>query len=308
MKMHLLFTVLCALLPSVSFADETAFERDRQAILAMAGEFKVGFHFQETFSLKEGYEVREKSYEEEAFEIVKVAEDSGRRIVLQHLLQVGPAVVKHWAQIWTFEDTEILEFQGKRVWTTRLLAPEEVTGKWTQRVTQVDDSPRYEGVGAWVHNGESSEWSATANRPLPRREHTTRKDYDLLVVTNRHTITPGAWFHEQDNIKWVKRDGQEYPLCREVGLNPYHRVQGHDFTKANDYWTKTEGFWKDVRGVWEEIAPRQGSVKFSLKADPGRLEDVIEELTEQAEDGKTPSADQIRGALKPFVAFVTDPS
>lgn len=304
MKLHTFSLLIPLLLAGSGFADEAAFEKDRKAILAMAGDFEVGFHFQETLSLHEGYEVREKPYDEEAHETVKVVEDSGRRIVLQHLLQVGPAVVKHWAQIWTYEDTEILEFQGKRVWATRVLAPEEVKGKWSQRVTQVDDSPRYEGIGAWIHNGESSEWSATANRPLPRREHSKRKDYDLLVVTNRHTITRAGWFHEQDNTKWVKRDGQEYPLCREVGLNRYRRVTGHDFTKANDYWTKTAGFWKEVRGVWEEITPREGSVKFSLKADPGRLEDVMEELTEQAEDGKTPAAEQIRAALKPFVAVV----
>jgi hypothetical protein len=304
MKKHLFFAVACALLPGASFADEAAFGKDRRAILAMAGEFEVGFHFQETLSLKEGYEVRKKPYDEDAFETVKVVEDSGRRIVLQHLLLVGPMVVKHWAQIWTYEDAEILEFQGKRVWATRVLAPDEVKGKWSQRVTQVDDSPRYEGIGAWIHNGQSSEWSATANRPLPRREHTTRKDYDLLVVTNRHTITPAGWFHEQDNTKWVKRDGADYPLCREVGLNPYRRVQGHDFTRANDYWTKTAGFWKEVRGVWEEITPREGSVKFSLKAESGRLDDVIGELTEQAEDGKAPGVEEIRAALKPFVAAV----
>lgn len=304
MKKHLLFAVACALLPGASFADEATFEKDRRAILAMAGEFEVGFHFQETLSLKEGYEVRKKPYDEDAYETVKVVEDSGRRIVLQHLLLVGPMVVKHWAQIWTYEDTSLLEFQGHRIWTARELSPGEVKGKWTQRVTQVDDSPRYEGIAAWVHHPQSSEWTAVSKRPLPRREHSKRKDYDLLVVTNRHTITPSGWFHEQDNTKWVKRDGQEYPLCREVGLNPYRRVQGHDFSKANDYWTKTEGFWKEVRGVWEEITPRQGSVKFSLKVDPGRLEDVIEDLTEQAEDGKTPTADEIRSALKPFVAAV----
>lgn len=304
MKLHAISLLIPLLLAGSVLADEAAFEKDRKAILAMAGDFEVGFHFRETLSLHEGYEVREKPYDEDAHETVKVVEDSGRRIVLQHLLQVGPAVVKHWAQIWTFEDTEILQFQGKRVWTTRVLAPEEVKGKWSQRVTQVDDSPRYEGIGAWIHNGQSSEWSATSNRPLPRREHSMRKDYDLLVVTNRHTITPAGWFHEQDNTKWVKRDGQEYPLCREVGLNPYRRITGHDFSKANDYWTKTAGFWKEVRGVWEEITPRQGSVKFSLKEDAGRLEDVIEELTEKAEDGKTPTADEIRSALKPFVAAV----
>jgi len=280
-------------------ADEK-FDKDRQAILAMAGDFKVGFHFQETVPLREDYKPTEKPYTEEAFETVKVVEDSGKRIILQHILQAGPAVVKHWAQIWTYEDTELLEFQGSRVWTTRKLDPAEVKGKWTQRVTQVDDSPRYEGLAAWVHNEQSSEWTAQANRPKPRREE-KRDDYDLLIVTNRHTITKLGWFHEQDNTKVVKRDGKEYPLVREIGYNPYTRVKDHDFAKANAYWDKTASFWKDVRQVWEELYPAQGSVKVQTKAEPGVLMDVMSDLVEETEDGKAPDLAKIRESLKPFV-------
>lgn len=293
------------LLCGTVFADDASFEKDRKAILAMAGDFKVGFHFQETLALHEGYEVRKKPYDEEAHETVKVVEDSGKRIVLQHILLAGPAVVKHWAQIWTYEDTEILEFQGSRTWTTKKLTPEEAKGKWSQRVTQVDDSPRYEGIAAWVHGEETSEWTALANRPLPRREYSKRKDYDLLVVTNRHTVTKQGWFHEQDNTKWVKRDGKSYPLCREVGLNPYLRVEGHDFAKANDYWTKTAPFWKDVRQVWDELISQQPSMKVPLKTESGRMEEVFENFVEETEDGKAPAVDQIRTALKPFVVATT---
>jgi hypothetical protein len=289
----------CAAFLLPAAADEK-FDKDRQAILAMAGDFKVGFHFEETLSLREDYKATEKPYKEEAFETVKVAEDSGKRIVLQHLLQAGPAVVKHWAQIWTYEDTELLEFQGNRVWTTRKLDAAEVKGKWTQRVTQVDDSPRYEGLAAWVHHEQSSEWAAQANRPKPRREE-KRDDYDLLVVTNRHTITPLGWFHEQDNTKWVKREGKAYPLVREIGYNPYLRVKDHDFAKANVYWDKTAGFWKDVRQVWEELYPAQGSIRVQTKAEPGVLLDVVADFVEDTEDGKAPDLAKIRESLKPFV-------
>ena len=130
--MKLRMMVLAALLAGgVGFAEEGAFEKDRRAILAMAGEFKVGFHFQETLSLRSDYEAKEKPYEEAAFETVKVVEDSGKKIVLQHILQAGPAVVKHWAQIWTYEDTEILEFQGGPVWTAKKISEEEDKGKWS---------------------------------------------------------------------------------------------------------------------------------------------------------------------------------
>ncbi|MCW1884355.1 hypothetical protein OKA04_06400 [Luteolibacter flavescens] len=300
--MKSLSSLLAVLLISGSaFAADATFEKDRKAILSMAGDFKVGFHFQETFSMHEGYKAEEKAYTEDAFETVKVVEDSGKRIVLQHILQVGPMVVKHWAQIWTYEDTEILEFQGGRVWTTKKLTADEAKGKWSQRVTQVDDSPRYEGFAAWVHNaGGTSEWTAAANRPKPRREE-KRGDYDLLLVMNRHTITPEGWFHEQDNTKWVKREDASYPLVREVGFNPYIRVKDHDFAKSNDYWTKTESFWKDVRNVWDELSPAQGSIKVLTKADEGRLQDLVSEMVDEAEEGKSPTVDKIRETLKPFV-------
>lgn len=289
-------------------AEDQPFEQDRRAILAMAGEFNVGFHFRETLSLKPDYTVNAAPYEEQAKEIVKVVEDSGRKIVLQHLLQVGPAVVKHWAQIWTYEDTEILEFDGSRVWHTRVFPAEQVRGTWSQRVTQVDDSPRYEGFAKWQHHGGISEWTATANRPLPRREQTKRKDYDLLVVTNRHTITHEGWFHEQDNTKWIKRAGQNRPLCREIGYNPYRRIVGHDFSKANAYWEKTAPLWKDIRQVWDELTPRQGGIKVRSKAEPGRLQDVVQEFVERAEAGSTPGIEEIRTTLKAFVTPVANPT
>jgi hypothetical protein len=300
----ILFTLAAAFLGGAALADEASFQKDRRAILAMAGEFQVGFHFKETLSLREGYEVKPESYDEKAYETVKVVEDSGRRIVLQHLLQVGPTVVKHWAQIWTYEDTEILEFQGHRIWTTKKLSAADARGKWSQRVTQVDDSPRYEGIAAWVHGDQASEWTATANRPKPRREQ-KRTDYDLLVVTNRHTITPRGWFHEQDNAKVVKRDGASYPLCRELGFNPYLRVKDHDFAKADEYWEKTAAFWKDVRGVWDELSPREGGIKVLTKSDEGRLMDVVAELVEDVEDGQAPPVEKIRETLKPFVVAAT---
>jgi hypothetical protein len=281
-------------------AEDTNFDKDRTSILAMAGEFQVDFHFHETLSLHQGYKLREKAYDEEAKEIVKIVEDSGRRIILQHILMAGSAVVKHWAQIWTYEDTQILDFQGQRVWQSKTLTAEEAKGKWSQLVTQVDDSPRYEGSASWVHHETLSEWQATAFRPLPRREYTTRKDYDLLAVTNRHTITPRGWSHEEDNTKWVRRSGEEYPLCRETGLNTYVRIQGHDFSKANDYWSKTSAFWKDVRAVWEGFTPKQGKIALPLKTESGSLGEIFDNFVELAEDGKSPTLEEIHTTLKPF--------
>mgnify|MGYP006197439051 CR=1 FL=1 len=60
-------------------------------------------------------------------------------------------------------------------------------------------------------------------RPLPRREFSVRKDYEVLVGTNRHTITPDGWLQEENNLKRVlpeRRDlARRLPgrLSRHVG-------------------------------------------------------------------------------------------
>ncbi|MEZ5303362.1 MAG: DUF6607 family protein, partial [Verrucomicrobiales bacterium] len=106
--------VLGASGPSIAGEAASAkFEQDRNAILAMSGEYEITFQFWETVALQEGYELK-KPYQEHALEIVEVVSDSGREIVLQHLLWVaeGERVVKHWKQIWKYEDRVLNEFAG----------------------------------------------------------------------------------------------------------------------------------------------------------------------------------------------------
>ncbi len=283
-----------------------AFEKDRQAILRMAGEFSVEFRFQETLSLHEAYQANEKPYLEDAYETVKIAEDSGRRIVLQHILQVDKVVVKHWSHVWTYEDREILEFRGHRTWGTRMVAENEAKGAWTQRVTEVTDEPRYEGIGRWVHHAGSSEWTSDlSHRPLPRREYTTRSDYDMLLVTNRHTVTPAGWYHEQDNTKRVKRDGQDYPLCREVGFNRYLRVKDQDFAKANRYWEKTTNFWTQLRKIWETTTTTVPEIQLHEKVNGESFYQIVGNLTDRVTKGETISDTEIRTTIAPFLVTTT---
>ena len=278
---------------SLTHASEVDFEKDRQAILKMAGAFKVEFTFAETVPLTEGYELK-KPYEANAHELVKIAEDSGKRIVLQHLLVAedfaGPTVIKHWAQVWQYEDARSLNFVGNKTWETSDHSTEETKGTWTQFVTQIDDSPRYKAQGRWVHDGNSSAWtSALSTRPLPRRDYTKRKDYDLLVVTNTHMITPDGWVHAQDNRKLVTRDGQRKSLCVEKGLNHYQRLEEEDATKifaeADAYWAKTQHFWKDVRSAWLEIIEKADKpVSYARSVDGKRLTSSMGEFVDQIED------------------------
>jgi hypothetical protein len=284
--------------PAAPAADACEPARDRAAILAMAGEYEVGFSFREELALAEGYTPRE-PYQVDGHELVVVVEDAPTRIVLQHLLVVGPAseprVVKHWRQDWVYEDSELLEFRGSGTWEARRLAPDAARCAWTQSVFEVNDAPRYEGWGRWQHTGGTSAWTSNETwRPLPRREYTKRSDYDVVVGFNRHVITPTGWAHEQDNTKVILR-GAPRALVREHGVNTYRRTRARDFQVARDYWSRTQAFWQDVREVWKKVVaagPRlslrpgvdgtsQHAALFALADDPGALASATAEARRQ---------------------------
>ena len=180
-------------------------DKDRKAILSMAGEYEVTFKFMETIAISDEYELK-KPYLAEATEVIFVVKDSPKNIILQHVLWLEDLerVVKHWKQEWKYEDQTVYEFIGNNTWKRNELTKKEAKGTWSQKVYQVDDSPRYESYGSWVHEEGMSSWQGSkTRRPLPRREYTKRNDYEILMAINRHTITSTGWYNEQDNYKTV---------------------------------------------------------------------------------------------------------
>lgn len=280
---------------SICHAEESSsgvnkFDQDRASILQLAGEFKVSFSFEETLAIRKDYELT-KPYKEEAHELVKVVEDTGESITLQHLLvfqmkNKDPQVIKHWSQTWKYQDTKILTFTAKRHWETKTLSPEVAKGTWSQFVTQIDDSPRYEGYGTWDHRGGRSIWvSKETNRPLPRREYKKRKDYDIVVGTNQNVITKDGWAHEQHNAKLVRRENSaDEFIAHEIGINTYERVANYDFTIAHDYWDKYASYWAEVRQAWEGIYQEHEQIKLTDYIDDEKLRDVTYDMIEMAEE------------------------
>jgi hypothetical protein len=244
-------------------------ERDRRAILAMAGGYRTSFDFIETVGFTPGFEPA-RPYQSWGTEYVYVVADTGRAISLQHIMVMfvadaegtvhGPIVQKHWRQDWRYEDRDLHVYDGHGSWQRRVLAPEDAAGRWTQAVFQVDDSPRYEAIGEWRHAGSYSAWtSETTWRPLPRRESSVRSDYHVLEGTNRHTITPTGWVQEEENLKLVLDerggpDADEGPyLARELGVNRYEHVVDFDFSAGDRYWQRTDEFWRAVRERWARV-------------------------------------------------------
>jgi hypothetical protein len=250
----------------------SALERDRRAILAMAGPYRVSFDFLEVVR----YDPRLKPdapYQSWGTEYVFIADDRPSFIALQHvlvmrMLQPGgqvsePMVVRHWRQEWRYEADSLLAYEGANTWARRAVPAGERRGAWVQSVLQVDDSPRYAARGRWEHAGGVSTWISDETwRPLPRREFSVRKDYDVLVGTNRHTITPQGWVQEENNLKLALAE-RRY-VAREYGVARYERIRDYDFSEGEKYYTRTEPFWSEVRAAWREL--EEGSGRFAVRA------------------------------------------
>jgi hypothetical protein len=257
--------------------EEVAFDCDRRAILAMLGEYEVRFRFDETVVLAPGYE-RKPAKRSGGFETVVLIEDTGTQISMQHLLQSESGhVIKHWRQDWVHEMPSHWRYVGAQRFEPYTRAATAVEGTWTQLVYEVDDAPRYAGSGRWNHRYGVSTWTSERSwRPLPRREYTTRSDYQLINAENRHTITPQGWTHEQDNTKVLRRDGRDIPLVREVGFNDYRRIRGFDFSPALAYWNETSAFWAKVRARWNERLARPQALTLDFPTgDEGLISSVL---------------------------------
>lgn len=261
----------CALISGFAMQAQNKKELDREAIKDMCGCFEVTFNFAETFNYSKDSLYKPSPNEiSGGLEWAELIEDKDNKIVIQHLLQVGkpddPHIVKHWRQDWLYENTELYTYDADNKWDYVIKTPAEVKGQWTQKVFQVDDSPRYEGSGSWVHVDGKHYWENTTDAPLPRREYTTRSDYNVTVRGNRVEITDFGWIHDQDNEKVVRKEGSEdFVLAKEKGYNTYVKVADSRCAAAASWWKEHKDKWALVRAKWEEVYARNKDLALEEK-------------------------------------------
>jgi hypothetical protein len=202
----------------------------------------------------------------------------------------GPMVMKHWRQDWQYEKRDLLTYAGNNRWQRQILSRSEVKGTWAQAVYQVDDSPRYESYGRWEHKPNFSTWQSQLTwRPLPRREHSVRNDYQILEGYNRHTILPDGWVQEEENYK-LKLSEQGKPagdmpyLAKELGVNRYQRIKDFDFSAGDAYWQKTGDFWRIVREEWQAIVRERKAFHLREEVDGQALFMPFFEYAETVDD------------------------
>mgnify|MGYP003116266460 CR=1 FL=1 len=248
-------------------------KQDKEAIKEMCGCFEVTFNFAETFQFSEDSLYKpSKTKLDTALEWAQLVEDDKNKVSIQHLLQVGrpnnPMVIKHWRQEWLFENENFYMYNGDNNWIFEYKAKNVIKGQWTQKVFQVDDSPRYEGSGSWVHVDGKSYWESTTTAPLPRREYTKRSDYNITMRGNRQEITDFGWVHDQDNDKVVREVGKEdVVLAKEKGYNVYKKVDDSRCQVAKDWWTVHQEKWAIVRTKWADVYGRNKDLSLETKVE-----------------------------------------
>ena len=272
--MRIPLNILLALLISVTaYSQKEKKKNDRDAIKSMCGCYEVTFNFAETFNYStDSLYKPSKTKVDKGLEWAELVTDENDEISIQHLLQVGnpvePQIVKHWRQDWLFENTDLYSYNANNTWTFSKQPTSKVKGQWTQKVFQVDDSPRYEGSATWVHVDGKSYWENKADAPLPRREYTTRSDYNVTVRSNRQEITDYGWLHDQNNMKVIREAGKDdVILAKEKGYNTYVKVDDSKCAAATKWWKENTDKWILVRKKWDDVYGRNQVLSLEEKVD-----------------------------------------
>ena len=292
------------------------FERDRRAILAMTGGYRTSFDFIETVGFNPQYEPAA-PYQSWGTEYIYLVEDRGDFISLQHIIVMfiempnktisDAMVIKHWRQDWKYEDVNLNVFIGNNIWKKKEYSREEVVGSWSQSVYQVDDSPRYQAIGHWQHKSNYSSWLSNETwRPLPRREFSVRDDYDILIGTNRHTITPLGWVQEEENLKTKLMQNNnnkiEKILAKEIGLARYEHIKNHDWKAGDEYWDKTSLFWKEVRDIWNTFLNDNKILLVKKNMNNQSLFELMFNLANESANHKLPvEKEEIQSILNRYI-------
>jgi len=257
-------------------------KQDKEAINKLCGCFEVEFKYAETFSPNDDYKFHERERINGGVELSMPIEVTDTKIVIQHLLVITDSIiVKHWREVWTYENPELWVYKGDRTWVKEMLTPSQVKGKWTQTIWEVSDEPRYQGLSQFVNLDGKLIWQNTTDAPLPRREYSVRSDYNILKRTNRLNISDKGYIHEQDNEKVLRSNGKDKLIVQERGLNTYDRIDDAKCSPAKKYWDRYQGFWSKVRNEWTRQFNGQNSISLKFKVQDKLLHEYLLKLSDE---------------------------
>jgi len=271
--MNKIINNILTLLIITSVQSQTKKKKDINSIKEMCGCFEVRFDFAETFINNDDEDYKpSKNYTSTGLEWAQIIEENKDRISIQHILITGSNektyIIKHWRQDWLYQNTEFYIYDHDNKWNFVKKDKNQVKGQWTQKVFQVDDSPRYEGSGSWVYVDGKSYWENITSAPLPRREYSKRSDYNATLRGNRVELTKTGWIHDQNNSKVIRKEGKEDQiLAYEKGYNSYVKVNDSKCTSAAKWWVENKVKWNYVRNKWTQVFNKNKTLSLKKLVD-----------------------------------------
>lgn len=278
---HAMNALLLALLVTLPAQAETQLERGTNALRKMAGCFLVDYSYTETEGLKPGYERDKRVYDvnqdKSIREWIYVDELSPRKFRVQHVMfaadtdgtPIYGSELKHTGEDWEFEAPYQYDYLSTAKWGVSKLPAG--SGKWTRRVTNLDDGLRYQCSAAWEMEKAIPEWSCSGYSPIPGRESRDmgRKDYQGLERATRLMMYGQSFLERQANTKIIHgADGVKIPLAKELGKNWYVRLPDGECAHAVEFMQPRKGFWDLMRDAWAETLDGEGG--FREKIVPGK--------------------------------------
>jgi|TARA_B100000780_G_C21126193_1_gene457046 hypothetical protein len=295
------FVCLAILINNKTHAQEKGTKADDiKSIKKMCGCFEVSFNFAETYSENENYEFYDRYSAKAPAEWATIVGEDETRIQIQHILVVGETMtVKHWRQDWVYQSPYRYDYIKDQKWSLKNLELTKASNRnWTQKVFQVDDSPRYEGTSKWIYDNKQAYWESTADAPLPRRDNTKRSDYNVLRRRNRNFITDSGWRHEQDNEKIYRTEQLDSTLVYEKGVNIYKKVDDKRCQPAIDWWEINKDFWQIVRNEWDIAFDKKSDLQVQLKSEGKSLIKTMYVLNDEWNQKKKPSKKKWQKKIK----------
>ena len=263
---YLIITTL--LLLNVKSFSQIKKQKDVEAIKSMCGCYEVTFKFAETFNYsKDSTYTPSKNKIAYAVEWIDLTYIDKNSLIIQHILQMGKDsnayIMKHWRQDWNYQNREFLIYDHNNKWNKLETSYNSTKGQWTQKVYQVDDSPRYEGSASWAYIDDKIFWENKVDAPLPRRERSIRSDYNVLNRGNRIEITNEGWIHKQNNQKILRSDTtNDILIASEYGINSYVKINDDRCKYAKIWWNKKSEKWKIVRKEWELVFEQNDTISL----------------------------------------------
>jgi hypothetical protein len=259
---------------------ESQLERGLRALRGMTGCYLVDYSYVETESLRPGYVRDPRVYDvnrnKSVKEWISAEQLSPRRLRLQRILfatDLGGAVragseLRHQSEDWEYEAPFLYDFVAPHRWEVRDLRTSP--GRWTRRVTNLDDGLRYQCAAPWASDTAYPDWSCSNYAPVPGRETRDmgRSDYNTLERGTRIVVYGGSWLERQENVKTIHADGARTPLVRETGKNWYVRLPDAECATAQTFAKPREAFWALLRETWDSVLT--GAGPFVETVPPGQ--------------------------------------